>query len=135
VAGWGWWQWLHGRQADGATLAIRPLGRHGRWAALGAVAVAWPLLGLLLDHATDSDVPYADAFPTAASVVGQWLLARKHLETWPTWLVVNVASVGLFAWKALWLTAVLYALFALLSVAGWRAWQVRMGPRPAGPGQ
>jgi nicotinamide mononucleotide transporter len=68
-------------------------------------------------------VAYADALPTVASVTGQWLLARKYVQTWPTWLVVNVYSVGLFAHKALWVTAALYAVFAVLSVAGWRAWR------------
>jgi nicotinamide mononucleotide transporter len=51
------------------------------------------------------------------------LLGRKLVENWPVWLAVNVFSVGLFAYKALWLTALLYAVFAVLSVVGWRAWQ------------
>ena len=87
---------------------------------------AWPLLGALLSRATDSDVPYLDALPTVASITGQILLARKRLETWPVWLAVNLFSVGLFAYKALWLTAVLYAVFALLSVWGWRAWRAQL---------
>jgi nicotinamide mononucleotide transporter len=126
VAVWGWWQWLCGRGEDGAALRVRPLGRRGRWMAAGTFAVSWPALALFLDHATPSTVPWWDAFPTAASLVGQWLLGRKYVETWPTWLVVNLVSVGLFAYKALWLTAGLYALFAVLSVVGWRAWQRRV---------
>ena len=122
VAGWGWWQWLRGTQADGGALRVRALGTRGRLAALAALVVAWPAVALLLIRTTDSDVPWWDAFPTAASVVGQWLLGRKHVETWPTWLVVNVVSVGLFAYKALWLTALLYAIFVVLSLVGWRAW-------------
>jgi nicotinamide mononucleotide transporter len=87
------------------------------------VLLAWPALALLLQRATDSDVPWLDALPTVASVAGQWLLARKRVEAWPVWLAVNVFSVGLFIHKALWLTALLYAVFALLSVVGWRAWR------------
>jgi nicotinamide mononucleotide transporter len=59
-------------------------------------------------------------------VAGQLLLGRKLIENWAVWLAVNVFSVGLFGWKGLWLTVLLYAVFALLSVAGWRAWQARM---------
>jgi nicotinamide mononucleotide transporter len=70
-------------------------------------------------------VPYFDALPTAGSVAGQWLLGRQYVENWPVWLAVNVVSVALFAHKGLWLTVVLYALFALLSVFGWRAWSRR----------
>jgi nicotinamide mononucleotide transporter len=122
VALWGWWQWVRGTQADGRTLEVRWLTRPARATLAAATLLAWPLLGLFLDRATDSDVPYWDAFPTTASLAGQWLLGRKYVENWPVWVVVNVASVGLFAWKGLWLTVLLYALFTLMALAGWRAW-------------
>jgi nicotinamide mononucleotide transporter len=92
-------------------------------ALLAAVLVAWPLLGAFLRRATDTDVPWWDALPTAGSLAGQWLLARKYVDNWPVWVVVNAVSVGLFAWKGLWLTAVLYALFLVMALWGWRAWQ------------
>jgi nicotinamide mononucleotide transporter len=123
VAGWGWWQWLRGTDAAGNALAVRRLGANGRIAALLALAVAWPAVALFLRRFTDTDVPWWDAFPTAASVLGQWLLGRKYLENWPTWIVVNVAATALFAYKGLWLTVVLYATFIVLSFVGWRAWQ------------
>ncbi len=126
VALWGWWQWLRGRSADGQSLRVQTLAPRLRWAAAAATLAAWPLLGLLLDRATDSDVPYLDALPTVGSVAGQLLLARKYIENWAVWAVVNVLSVGLFAYKALWLTAALYALFAVLSLLGWRAWRLRL---------
>ncbi|MDP3614680.1 MAG: nicotinamide riboside transporter PnuC, partial [Rubrivivax sp.] len=71
----------------------------------------------------DSDVPWFDALPTAASITGQVLLGRKFVENWPVWFGVNVVSVALFAYKGLWLTVLLYALFAALSLLGWRTWQ------------
>jgi nicotinamide mononucleotide transporter len=123
IAGWGWWQWLRGKMGDGQALRVRTLGTRQRWMAAAATLAAWPLLGLLLDQATDSDVPYFDALPTVASVTGQILLGRKFVENWPVWVMVNVLSVGLFAYKGLWLTVLLYAVFAVLAVLGWRAWQ------------
>lgn len=122
VALWGWWQWLRGTGEDGAALRVRSLGPRGRLACLAALALAWPAIGLFLKAFTDTDVPWWDAFPTAASLVGQWLLGRKYVENWPAWIVVNVVSVGLFAYKGLWLTVILYSLFVVLSVVGWRAW-------------
>ncbi|HOY34577.1 MAG TPA: nicotinamide riboside transporter PnuC [Piscinibacter sp.] len=122
VALWGWWQWLRGTQDDGTALRVRSLGRRGLIGCAAAMALAWPLLGAFLARVTDSDVPWWDAFPTAGSLVGQWLLGRKYVENWPVWLLVNVVSVALFAYKGLWLTVVLYAVFVLLSLAGWRAW-------------
>jgi nicotinamide mononucleotide transporter len=128
VSFWGWWQWLRGTQSDGAALRVRGLSPRGRALVGGAALAAWPLLGLFLDHATDTDVPYWDAFPTTASVAGQWLLGRKYVENWPTWIVVNIVSVALFAFKGLWLTVVLYVLFTLMAAAGWRAWQRLAAP-------
>jgi nicotinamide mononucleotide transporter len=123
VALWGWWQWLRGTMDDGSALRVRALPRLEALGGLLALAVAWPALALFLDHRTDSDVPWFDAFPTAASLIGQWLLGRKYVENWLVWLLVNVVSVALFAFKGLWLTVLLYAVFAVLSVAGWRAWR------------
>lgn len=126
VALWGWWQWLRGTEADGRALQVRALDPQGRWLLVAALALAWPATGLFLKTYTDTDVPWWDAFPTAASVIGQWLLGRKYIENWPAWIVVNVVSVGLFAYKGLWLTTLLYALFVAMSIAGWRAWRARM---------
>jgi nicotinamide mononucleotide transporter len=123
VALWGWWQWLHGRAGDGAALHVHRLNTRTRWAAAAATLAAWPLLGLLLQRATDSDVPFLDALPTVGSITGQILLGRKLVENWPVWVAVNIVSVGLFAYKALWLTAILYAIFTVLALVGWRAWQ------------
>ncbi len=128
VALWGWWQWLRGTQADGAELKVRSLPAHTRWWLLAALAAAWPATGLFLKTFTNTDVPWWDAFPTAASVIGQWLLGRKYIENWLAWIVVNIVSVGLFAYKGLWLTTLLYSLFIAMSIIGWRAWQ-RMLPR------
>ncbi|ASM78123.1 transporter [Vitreoscilla filiformis] len=120
---WGWWQWIAARQADGQLLVVHRLRpRQAQGLALATLA-AWPLLALLLTHTTDSDVPWLDALPTVASVTGQVLLGRKLIENWPVWLGVNLVSVGLFAWKGLWLTVLLYAVFAGLSVLGWRTWR------------
>ena len=67
--------------------------------------------------------------PSPASLeplIGQFLLGRKFIENWLIWLAVNVVSVGLFIHKGLWLTVGLYAVFAVLSVAGYLAWRQRM---------
>jgi nicotinamide mononucleotide transporter len=122
VSGWGWWQWLRGSPEASKPGAVRwMMGPERRRAALFTL-LAWPLLGWALSRATDSDVPYLDALPTVGSVAGQILLGRKFVDNWPVWVAVNLLSMGLFAYKALWLTVLLYGLFAVLAVAGWRAW-------------
>ena len=123
LAAWGWWQWLRGHGDDGTALRVRSMPKRLRLQAVAATLAVWPLLGLLLQHLTDSDVPYLDALPTVASITGQFLLGRKLVENWPVWVAVNIVSVGLFAYKGLWLTVMLYGLFTLMALAGWRAWR------------
>ena len=123
VAGWGWWQWLRGTGDQGEPLRVHLLSATQRWQLAALTVALWPLLGLLLSRSTDTDVPYLDALPTVGSLVGQFLLGRKLVENWPTWVAVNAVSIGLFVYKGLWLTVALYAVFLLMAVAGWRAWQ------------
>ncbi|MBG9387583.1 nicotinamide riboside transporter PnuC [Caenimonas aquaedulcis] len=122
VALWGWFQWLRGRRDDGSPLRIARLSPRGTAWTVAACLVLWPVTGLFLAHYTDTDVPWWDAFPTAASLVGQYLLGRKFIENWAVWLVVDAVSVGLFLYKGLWLTVGLYAVFIALCVVGWREW-------------
>lgn len=128
MAVWGWWQWLRHAERGAVPLPVRAMPTRLRWMALGVTVAAWPMLALLLARVTDSDVPWMDALPTVASITGTWLLGRKWIENWLVWLGVNVFSLALFSHKGLWLTVLLYALFATLSVAGWRAWQRLQAP-------
>ncbi len=94
--------------------------------ALGLIstAVAGTLvLGLFLDRATDSTVPLPDAATTILSLIAYFLLARKHVENWPIWILgVNLPYFALYLYKGLVLTAALQPLFIALSIKGWIAW-------------
>jgi nicotinamide mononucleotide transporter len=121
---WGWWQWLAvpGAGAGETRLHVTRLGRRG-WAwALAGWGAAFLLLSWFLKTYTNTDVPHADGFLTAGSLVGQLLLARKKVENWHVWVLVDVLYVGLYLFKDLHVTALLYAVFVLLAVRGLRAW-------------
>jgi len=126
VSVWGWWQWLRGARPDGSLLRVSRLSPRGLLVTLVSCAALWPAIGLFLRAQTDTDVPWWDAFPTAVSLVAQFLLGRKYLENWALWMAVNVVSLTLYAYKGLWLTAALYLLFLALCVPGWRTWQRRL---------
>ncbi|RMX02613.1 nicotinamide riboside transporter PnuC [Corticibacter populi] len=145
LALWGWWQWLRGRRravsevADvvavagaAAPLRVAAVPRAGLVALPLAWLLLWGLCGLLLGRLTGSDVPWWDGFVTAGSIVGAVLLARKYIENWPVWVVVNIASIGLFWHKALPLTTLLYAILLALACVGWWQWRRKL-PLPAGP--
>ena len=127
---WGWRQWrLAERNAQmGATEApasssITTLAPKELQKAAIATLVTWPVLTYFLHRYTDSDVALWDGLVTALSLLAQYLLAKKKIENWWVWLIVNVITVGLMMVKSLWLTALLYVLFAVLSYVGLKAWQ------------
>jgi nicotinamide mononucleotide transporter len=145
---WAWWLWLkpNARQPTGKTQKnfaepAYPEGsqefpeqrgstklRVRRWTAqernivLAGWIGLWVLLAGLLGRFTDSDVAWADAFPTAGSLIGQILLGKKILENWFIWQAVNISMVALLAYKALWLTMLLYLIFLAMAILGWRRW-------------
>jgi nicotinamide mononucleotide transporter len=126
MALWGWFEWLRGRREDGTALQVARMTRRGVALAAAAWAVLWPATAWFLATYTDSTVPWWDAFPTAGSIVGTVVLARKYIENWLVWIVVNVVSVGLFAHQGLWGFVGLYAVFIVMAAIGWRAWRRRL---------
>ena len=79
-----------------------------------------------MQHYTDSNVPWADSFTTALSIVGMFMLARKWVEQWLVWIVVDVVSAGLYVYKDLCFYAALYAVYAVVAVFGYWAWKRKM---------
>lgn len=129
LAMWGWSVWLRG--VDGEPLPITRMPSRQRVTLVWMGTLLWLATGGVLLNFTDTDVPWWDAFPTAFSLVGQYLLAHKRLENWAVWIIVNIVAAGLFAWKALWLTTLLYVVFIALSAVGWRTWASRIKVDPA----
>ncbi len=94
------------------------------WLPVAAAYAALHLaLYLSLSRCTDSTVPFWDAFTTAVSVVAMWMLSRKYVEQWLLWCVADAATVALYLYKGIPLTACLYLLYTALAVAGWRKWR------------
>lgn len=84
---------------------------------------AWALISYILIHFTNSNVPYTDALTTALSIVGMYMLARKYLEQWFVWLVVDIISSALYIYKELYFTAALYTLYAIIAIFGYYKWK------------
>lgn len=88
--------------------------------------VLWMLLGGLLKYFTDSNVPFYDGFTTALSIVGLWMLSRKYIEQWIVWAVVDAVCFGLYIYKGIYATSVLYALYTVIAIFGYRKWKGMM---------
>jgi nicotinamide mononucleotide transporter len=79
-------------------------------------------LGTTLSRFTNAALPFMDSTLTSYSLVGQFLMTRKLIDNWVVWIVVDVAYVGMFVFKELYLTAGLYAVFLVLAVMGLAGW-------------
>ncbi|MDB5118179.1 MAG: nicotinamide mononucleotide transporter [Mucilaginibacter sp.] len=87
-----------------------------------AVIVFTFLLGSVLKYTTAS-YPFIDSFCTACSLVAQIFLARKVLENWLIWIFVDIIYVGVYVFKGLHLTAVMYAIYVAIALLGYIDWK------------
>ncbi len=130
---YGWYEWLYGGENRTELHVTRTSPSLG--AMLAGIAVAGSVaLGLLLRSTTDASLPFMDASLSTTSLVAQWMMTRKKLENWIVWIILDVAYVGMFMYKRLHITAVLYAVFLALAVRGFFDWRRSMratAPVPA----
>jgi nicotinamide mononucleotide transporter len=132
VYGWRAWRPAQGQSpgqgapsAGSAALAIHrwPLRWHG--VAVAVIAALSLASGWLLDRYTPAAAPYLDSFVTWSAVLTTWMVARKVLENWLYWFVIDSVTLGLALQRGLYLTAALFLLYLALVVIGWRAWFAR----------
>lgn len=122
LALYGWWNWLRGTTAK-AELAISRTPR-AAGIALAVLGILFTgMLGIFLDRATPSTVPYSDALTTALSLVAIYLQAKKWIETWHVWIAADVVYIALYLYKGLALTALLYVVFLGMCIVGLREWR------------
>jgi nicotinamide mononucleotide transporter len=121
MAVYGWWQWQQGSGAQ-AELAISRWGVRQHLISLAAILLASAASGALLQHYTGAALPYLDSFTTWGSILTTWMVARKILENWLYWLVIDSVSIYLYLDRALYLTALLFALYLVIVLFGYRKW-------------
>ena len=123
---YGWWRWIRGS----ATKQALPITHFPKrlvlpWIVL--MATVWAVIYWLLVTYTNSNVPLADSFTTALSIVGIWALAHEYLEQWFVWIAVDVVTSALYFYKDIPFKASLYALYVVIAIFGYRKWRQLMG--------
>lgn len=124
VSIYGWYHWMFGsksRKQD--DLRISNLNFKLGLILLLITVILFLLIAYILVNYTDSEVPYWDSFTTAASFVATWMLARKLIEHWLIWIVVDAVSLGLYIYKGLYPTVILFTVYTLLAVLGYFEWR------------
>jgi len=124
---YGWWNWYQARGGDGL-VRVETLSQASRLAWCGVIVAGTVVEGWYLAQYTTDSAPWMDANTTAMSVVAQYLLSVRRIENWVLWIVTDVIQIGLYAWKGLYPTTILYALFLVISIFGLLAWRRQIVP-------
>ncbi len=123
VIGWVMWS----RKAEGKPLLQISASSGKDWMqSLLFFFVCWLALFLLLSHFTNSTVPVADSFTSAAAFTGMWLMNRKKLDNWTWWIITNLASIPLNFYKHLVFASFQYLVFLILAVMGYITWRKKI---------
>ncbi len=127
---YGWYHWLFGGDARDE-LPVTRASRRALAAVMALCAVGAAGLGAWFHTQTDAAFPLWDSAILALSLAAFWLTARKKIENWIIWFVVNVISVAVYFAQELALYAVLYVIYLGLAVLGYREWSRSMAQRAA----
>jgi len=121
MAVYGWWHWRHGT-GDSHELAISRWGLRQHLIAGATVLLLSAASALALDHYTSAALPWLDSFTTWGSVLTTFMVARKILENWLYWMVIDSVSIYLYLDRELYLTAALFVIYLVIVVFGYRKW-------------
>ena len=129
MAVFGWYEWTHGgRSPTGGKekargIAIATLSRMQHIIIIVSITVLSLITGYLLGEYSQAAWPYVDSFTTWGSVVTTYLVARKYLENWLYWIVIDSVSIPLYLDRGLNLTALLFVAYTFIAVAGYFSWR------------
>jgi nicotinamide mononucleotide transporter len=118
---YGWYHWSHKSATEKKTPVVSISKREVVISAI-AIVLFTVILGSVLKHTTAS-FPYLDSFCTACSLVAQYLLARKVLQNWLIWVFVDIIYIGVYTFKDLHLTAIMYAIYVAMALLGYTDWK------------
>lgn len=125
---YGWYFWLKGKTKTETQVAVRFASPNLRIKLTLATIVLYGVILYILIHFTDSDVPYMDSMTTALSIVATWMLAKKYIGHWLIWIFVDAVSAGLYIYKGLWPTVILFAVYTVMAVLGYIEWKKDLKP-------
>ena len=125
MAAYGWYEWRYGGAGHtGLKVSTWPWRYH--LVAVAAVLLLVGVSGELLSRYSDAALPFADSFTTWGAVVATWMVARKVLENWLYWFVIDSVSVYLYLSRELYFTAALFVAYLVMIVFGYRSWRRSM---------
>ncbi len=123
VSVFGWISWKAGKPENREELPVKRTTPLSGVIILLIALILYFVYYFILTGYTDSPLPKADSFTTALSIVATWMLARKMIEHWWLWIIVDSVSAGLYFYKALYPTAILFVIYTIMAIIGYRQWK------------
>ena len=123
---YGWINWKRGKNNSGEELPTSQLSKSLLFKLIVATVLIYSVYYLILSRFTDSTIPKSDSLVGALSVIGTWMLAKKLIENWLVWIVADALCVGLYIYKGLFPTSVLFIIYTIMSIVGYRQWLKEM---------
>jgi len=123
MAVYGWYAWRGGRDAQAAPLEVSTWTPTTHLMAIGAALLATAVNGWLLAPVGGGATPYVDALVAWVSVLATWMVARKILENWLYWIVIDLVAAGLYWTQGFHATTVLFLVYVAIAVRGFQAWR------------
>jgi nicotinamide mononucleotide transporter len=123
---YGWATWVSAKNKTGVKMPVKNIRGIPLVLSVVAIALLFVGIGLILDNFTDSPLPYWDALTTSGSIVATWMLTRKYIEHWILWVVIDLISLGLYIYKGLYPTSVLFIVYSVMAVVGYRQWDRKL---------
>jgi len=117
---YGWYIWT--RKKEGKPLGISYNTKKDWITSLCFFIFSWAVLFFILKQYTNSSVPTADSFASAAAYTGMWQMTRKKVENWIWWIITNIVSIPLYFYKDAVFTSVQYVVFLILAILGLVEW-------------
>lgn len=126
INAYGWWYWQVRKEESGVELPVTRIPRNPALLLIPIAILAFGLLVYVLVNFTGAEMVYWNSTTTVLSFIAMWMSARKYLENWVVWLVVNTISVGVYFFQGILPYALLYAVYLIMAVQGHRAWSKSM---------
>ena len=123
---YGYINWKYGTHQQGKELPISNISKSTMLQLLLASVIIYFIYYIILSKYTDSTIPIADSIVGMLSVIGTWMLARKIIENWLVWIIADALACGLFFYKELYPTAILFIIYTLMAVVGYWQWKKTM---------
>ena len=123
VSVFGWISWKAGKPENRKELPVKRTTPLSGVIILLIALILYFVYYFILTGYTDSPLPKADSFTTALSIVATWMLARKMIEHWWLWIIVDSVSAGLYFYRALYPTAILFVIYTIMAIIGYLQWK------------